>query len=64
MGSSGVATPLIRDIHHGSLSRIAVTDRHAPLAPIRLVTWTKETIDTELAELLRGYGFVFQTNFP
>ncbi|WP_216353886.1 IS630 family transposase, partial [Burkholderia cenocepacia] len=29
----------------------------------RFVTWTKETIDAELAELLRGYGSIFQTNF-
>ncbi|KVG80503.1 transposase [Burkholderia ubonensis] len=27
------------------------------------VTWTKETIDAEHAELLRGYGSTFQTNF-
>ncbi|OJA24136.1 transposase [Burkholderia ubonensis] len=27
------------------------------------VNWTKETIDAELAELLRGYGSAFQTNF-
>ncbi|WP_080419953.1 transposase [Burkholderia ubonensis] len=27
------------------------------------VTWTKETIDAELAELMRGYGSAFQANF-
>ncbi|KWO51755.1 hypothetical protein WM28_12380 [Burkholderia ubonensis] len=30
---------------------------------VPFVTWTKETIDAELAELLRGYGSAFQTNF-
>lgn len=29
----------------------------------RFVTWTKETIDAELADLLAGYGTKFQTNF-
>ena len=28
----------------------------------RFVTWTKETIDAELAESLHGYGSAFQTN--
>jgi hypothetical protein len=27
------------------------------------VTWTKETIHAELAELLNGYGTKFQVNF-
>ncbi|EDT43532.1 hypothetical protein BamMEX5DRAFT_0713 [Burkholderia ambifaria MEX-5] len=29
----------------------------------RFVTWTKETIDAELADLLAGYGTEFKTNF-
>lgn len=29
----------------------------------RFVTWTKETIDAESAELLRGYGSVVHTSF-
>jgi len=29
----------------------------------RAVTWTRDTIDTALAELLRAYGSEFQTNF-
>ncbi len=33
-------------------------------APWRcFVTWTKETIGTELADLLAGYGTKLQTNF-
>ncbi|MGF6603332.1 hypothetical protein P3T23_009786 [Paraburkholderia sp. GAS448] len=27
------------------------------------MTWTKETIDAELAKLLDGYGTQFQVNF-
>ncbi|WP_429260203.1 transposase [Paraburkholderia sp. GAS334] len=30
---------------------------------LRFVTWTKETIDAELAELLNGYGSKRQVNF-
>jgi len=29
----------------------------------RFVTWTRDTIDAELAELLSGYGSKFQVNF-
>ncbi|WP_198385259.1 hypothetical protein, partial [Burkholderia ubonensis] len=29
----------------------------------RFVTWTKETIDVELVDLLAGYGVKFQTSF-
>nr|WP_269135342.1 transposase [Burkholderia territorii] len=29
----------------------------------RFVTWTKETIDAELADLLRGYGSFFSNRF-
>nr|WP_081067303.1 transposase [Burkholderia cepacia] len=29
----------------------------------RFVSWTKETIDAELADLLAGYGTIFQTSF-
>jgi len=35
---------------------IEIVWRHLKYRWRRFVTWTKETIDAELAELLRGYG--------
>jgi transposase len=45
------------------LNKIEIVWRQLKYRWRRFVTWTKETIDTELAELLAGYGVKFQTDF-
>ncbi|KWA68141.1 transposase [Burkholderia ubonensis] len=45
------------------LNKIEIVWRQLKYRWCNFVTWTKETIDAELAELLRGYGYAFQTNF-
>ncbi|KVP31003.1 transposase [Burkholderia ubonensis] len=45
------------------LNKIEIVWRQRKYRWRNFVTWTKETIDAELAELLRGYGSAFQTNF-
>jgi transposase len=45
------------------LNMIEIVWRHLKYRWRRFVTWTKETIDAELAELLRGYGPDFQIDF-
>ncbi|WP_080415598.1 IS630 family transposase [Burkholderia ubonensis] len=45
------------------LNKIEIVWRQMKFRWRRFVTWTKETIDAELAELLAGYGTKFQTNF-
>ncbi|OJA22633.1 transposase [Burkholderia ubonensis] len=45
------------------LNKIEIVWRQLKYRRRNFVTWTKETIDAELAELLRGYGSAFQTNF-
>ncbi|WP_425469558.1 transposase [Paraburkholderia azotifigens] len=45
------------------LNRIEIVWRQLKHRWRRSVTWTKETIDAELATLLNGYGTVFQTSF-
>ncbi|WP_198373934.1 transposase, partial [Burkholderia ubonensis] len=45
------------------LDKIEIVWRQLKYRWRNFVTWTKETIDAELAELLRGYGSAFQTNF-
>lgn len=42
---------------------IEIVWKHLKYRWRRLVTWTKETIDAELAALLGGYGTEFQVNF-
>jgi transposase len=37
--------------------------KHAKYHWRRFVTWTKETIDTEIAKLLGGYGSEFEIRF-
>jgi transposase len=45
------------------LNLIEILWKHFKYHWRRFVTWTKETIDAELAELLNGYGTKFQVNF-
>ncbi|WP_080417850.1 transposase [Burkholderia ubonensis] len=45
------------------LNKIEIVGRQLKFRWRRFVTWTKETLDAELAELLAGYGTKFQTNF-
>lgn len=45
------------------LNLIEIVWKHFKYHWRRFVTWTKETIDAELAELLNGYGSKFQVNF-
>jgi transposase len=45
------------------LNKIEIVWRQLKYRWRRSVTWTKETIDAELATLLNGYGTVFQTSF-
>ncbi|WP_232434837.1 hypothetical protein, partial [Burkholderia ubonensis] len=45
------------------LNKIEIVWRQLKYRWRNFVTWTKETIDAELAELMRGYGSAFQTNF-
>jgi transposase len=45
------------------LNLIEIVWRHLKYRWRRFVTWTKETIDGELADLLAGYGIKFQTSF-
>jgi transposase len=45
------------------LNMIEIVWRHLKYRWRRFVTWTRETIDAELAELLRGYGPDFQIDF-
>lgn len=42
---------------------IEIVWRHLKYRWRNFLTWTKQNIDAELAELLRGYGSVFKTNF-
>ncbi|KVR01754.1 transposase [Burkholderia ubonensis] len=45
------------------LNMIEIVWRQLKYRGRRVVTWTKETINAELAELLRVYGSIFQINF-
>ncbi|WP_157652061.1 transposase [Burkholderia ubonensis] len=45
------------------LNKIEIVWRQLKYRWRRFVTWTKETIDAELADLLAGYGAKFQTSF-
>ncbi|KVZ32622.1 transposase [Burkholderia ubonensis] len=45
------------------LNKIEIVWRQLKYRWRRFVTWTKETIDAELADLLAGYGTEFKTNF-
>ncbi|WP_198390005.1 transposase [Burkholderia ubonensis] len=45
------------------LNKIEIVWRQLKYRWRRFVTWTKQTIDAELADLLAGYGTKFQTNF-
>ncbi|KVT57224.1 transposase [Burkholderia ubonensis] len=45
------------------LNKIEIVGRKLKYRWRNFVTWTKETIGAELAELLRGYGSALQTNF-
>ena len=45
------------------LNPIEIVWKHFKYHWRRFVTWTKETIDAELAALLSGYGTKFQVNF-
>ncbi|KWN05610.1 transposase [Burkholderia territorii] len=45
------------------LNKIEIIWRQLKYRWRRFVTWTKETIDTELADLLNGYGKKDQTSF-
>ncbi len=45
------------------LNLIEIVWKHFKYHWRRFVTWTKETIDAELAELLNGYGTKFHVNF-
>ncbi|MDR6504050.1 hypothetical protein J2785_007244 [Burkholderia ambifaria] len=45
------------------LNKIEVVWRHLKYRWRCFVTWTKETIDAELADLLAGYDTGFQTSF-
>ncbi|WP_157660028.1 transposase [Burkholderia ubonensis] len=45
------------------LNKIEIVWRQLKYRWRYFVTWTTETIDAELAELLRGYGSAFQTDF-
>jgi hypothetical protein len=48
-----------------SLTRylIEIVWKHAKYHWRRFVTWTKETIDAEIAKLLAGYGSEFDIRF-
>ncbi|WP_198388706.1 IS630 family transposase [Burkholderia ubonensis] len=45
------------------LNLIEIVWRHLKYRWRRFITWIKETIDAELADLLAAYGVKFQTNF-
>ncbi|RQU49428.1 hypothetical protein DF143_37165 [Burkholderia cenocepacia] len=45
------------------LNKIEIVWRQLKYRWRRFVTWTKKTIDAELADLLAGYGTKFQTSF-
>ncbi|PQP03433.1 transposase [Burkholderia cepacia] len=45
------------------LNKIEIVWRQLKFRWRCFVTWTKETVDAELADLLAGYGTKFQTNF-
>jgi len=45
------------------LNMIEIVWKHAKYHWRRFVTWTKETIDAEIASLLGAYGTKFQINF-
>jgi transposase len=45
------------------LNMIEIVWRHLKYRWRNFLTWTKQNMDAELAELLRGYGSVFKTNF-
>lgn len=45
------------------LNMIEIVWKHFKYHWRRFVTWTRDTIDAELAELLSGYGSKFQVNF-
>jgi transposase len=49
--------------YSAELNLIEILWKHFKYHWRRFVTWTKETIDAELAELLNGYGTKFQVNF-
>jgi transposase len=45
------------------LNLIEIVWKHSKYHWRRFVTWTKETIDTEIAKLLGGYGSEFEICF-
>ena len=45
------------------LNRIEILWKHAKYHWRRFVTWTKETIDAEIENLLGGYGSKFEIRF-
>ncbi|UIF89276.1 hypothetical protein KAF44_30355 (plasmid) [Cupriavidus necator] len=45
------------------LNLIEIVWKHAKYHWRRFVTWTKETIDTEIEILLSGYGSKFEIRF-
>ncbi|WP_177313334.1 transposase, partial [Burkholderia ubonensis] len=45
------------------LNLIEIVWRHLKYRWRRFITWIKETIDAELADLLAAYGVKFQTSF-
>ncbi|MBK3823988.1 hypothetical protein G3A41_37985 [Paraburkholderia aspalathi] len=45
------------------LNLIEIVWKHAKYHWRRFVTWTKETIDAEIAKLLSGYGSEFEIRF-
>ena len=45
------------------LNLIEIVWKHAKYHWRRFVTWTKETIDAEIAKLLGGYGSEFEIRF-
>ena len=51
------------DYLYPELNLIEIVWKHFKYHWRRFVTWTTQTIDTELAELLGGYGTRFQVNF-
>ncbi|WP_257026768.1 transposase [Burkholderia sp. S171] len=45
------------------LNLIEIVWKHAKYHWRRFITWTKETIDAEIAKLLAGYGSEFEIRF-
>jgi transposase len=51
------------DYLYPELNLIEIVWKHAKYHWRRFVTWTKETIDAEIAKLLAGYGSEFEIRF-